>query len=85
MKRTERASGKWNAATGNTSLVRSASKDAAQTEHGRQITPASEEFSEELYRAYRRPVEGWWSNKWVVDLERNAENAPPGSNERPEW
>ncbi|MGE5560302.1 MAG: hypothetical protein ACM3XN_04500 [Chloroflexota bacterium] len=35
----------------------------------RRITPADEEVSDELLHIFHNPVQGWWSNRWVVDLE----------------
>jgi len=32
------------------------------------IAPADEELSDELLHIFHNPIQGWWSNRWVVDL-----------------
>lgn len=65
------------------SVVKRTDRRTRSSGGGQRITPADEEYSRELIRADRRPIEGWWSNRWVVDLEPDSGEPHPGGNVPP--
>lgn len=57
------------------SLKRAAKSNVRPFAKPQRITPADEEVSDELLHIFHNPVQGWWSNRWVVELENDGAHA----------
>lgn len=50
----------------------------------RRITAADEETSDELLHIFHNPTQGWWSNRWVVELEDHGVHTEDQDHRTPE-